>query len=86
LVVGTAGSDIYKIGVQLAGGRSQAPDLLVTGHYAPKNKDTNEVWGLCAIPGTDKFVSVSDDATLRVWSASKRKQIELIDLNCRADG
>lgn len=59
---------------------------MVAGHYAPKNKDTNEVWGLCAMPGTDQFVSVSDDATLRVWSASKRKQIELIDLNCRADG
>lgn len=91
MVVGTAGSEIYKIGVQLAGGSlknkgPQAAELLVTGHYAPKNKDTNEVWGLCAIPGTDRFVSVSDDATLRVWSASKRKQIELIDLNCRADG
>ena len=91
LVVGTAGSEIYKIEVQSTGGilkskGPQAVELLVSGHYAPKNKDTNEVWGLCAIPRTDKFVSVSDDGTLRVWSASKRKQIELVDLDLRADG
>lgn len=68
--MGTAGSDIYEIGVQLTQRKSEPPVALVSGHYAPKNKDTNEVWGLCAIPGTDKFVSASDDATLRVWSAS----------------
>lgn len=91
LIVGTAASEIYKIEVHSEGGilkssGPQAAELLVTGHHAPKNKDTNEVWGLCAIPKTGEFVSVSDDATLRVWSASERKQVKLIDLNLRAEG
>jgi len=34
--------------------------------------DTNEVWGLCTIPGTNKFITVSDDATLRVWDATTK--------------
>lgn len=38
------------------------------------------------IPGTDQFVTVSDDATLRVWSATTRAQLKLVDLNRHADG
>ena len=38
------------------------------------------------MPGTDKFISVSDDATLRVWSASTHKQLECVDLNRHSSG
>lgn len=86
MIIGTAGNEIFEIGVQLSKQKSQPPLALVQGHYCPKNKDTNEVWGLCAVPGTDKFVSVSDDATLRVWSASTHKQLECVDLNRHSSG
>ena len=36
-------------------------------------RDTNEVWGLCSMPGVgidnDRYVTVSEDGTLRVWSS-----------------
>jgi WD40 repeat protein len=86
MIIGTAGNEIYEIGVQLSKQKSQPPVALVQGHFCPKNKDTNEVWGLCAVPGTDKFISVSDDATLRVWSASTKKQLECLDLNRHSSG
>ena len=57
------------------------PKLLVNGHYSPSTKDNNEVWGLSSVPGKDQFVSVSDDATLRVWDTKTKKQIRFIALN-----
>lgn len=39
------------------------------------------MWGLSVIPNKDQYVSVSDDATLRVWDLTARKQIKCIPLN-----
>lgn len=52
------------------------------GHYALNSKWTNEVWGL-AIFNKDptKFLSCSDDATVRLYSASKRKAIKILRLD-----
>jgi microtubule-associated protein-like 6 len=45
---------------------------IMAGHYCPNLKWTNEVWGL-DILDDDRYVSVSDDATLRIWNSSSRK-------------
>lgn len=50
------------------------------GHYSPSKKDNNEVWGLASFPNRDQYVTVSDDATLRVWDTKTRKQIKMISL------
>ncbi len=43
------------------------------GHYTPNQQDTNEVWGLCTFPNNPKlFVTVSDDATLRIWDHTNK--------------
>jgi WD40 repeat protein len=47
------------------------PKRLVQGHYSPSLKDNNEVWGLTTIPN-GQYVTVSDDATLRVWDPATR--------------
>ena len=87
LVVGTFGCEIFEVPIALAEKQmSGQPRVLVQGHYAPKMKDTNEVWGLCAIAGTDRLITVSDDATLRVWSATTHAQVALVDLNRHKDG
>lgn len=47
----------------------------MSGHYAANAKWTNEVWGLAITPGEDKFVTCSDDSTVRVWDMETRKQL-----------
>lgn len=86
LVIGTFGSEIYKVSFKPLPQSVGVPKVLVQGHYAPKQRDTNEVWGLCQIPGTDKYITVGDDATLRVWNAETKAMLELVDLNKHADG
>ena len=54
------------------------PKELMKGHYTPNKKWTNEVWGLATYYEGDNFVTSSDDGTLRVWSASQRKQVSII--------
>ena len=46
------------------------------GHFTPNPLWTNEVWGLDVMKtqeNRDKFVSCSDDATVRIYSSRKRK-------------
>lgn len=50
----------------------------MNGHFAP-NYVTNEVWGLSLLED-DKYVTCSDDGTLRVWDIEKREQVTWIDL------
>jgi WD40 repeat protein len=52
------------------------------GHYTPNQQDTNEVWGLCTFPNNPKlFVTVSDDATLRIWDHTNKKMVKWASLN-----
>lgn len=85
LVVGTFGCEIYQIPIQPDKLATGEPKALIQGHHAPKVKDTNEVWGLCTIPGTDRYITVSDDATLRVWGAESKELVALVDLNRHHD-
>ena len=58
------------------------PKNLISGHYAPCNKDNNEIWGMAVFPKAQSmYVTASDDATLRVWDSKTRKQLKCIPLN-----
>lgn len=54
---------------------------IMKGHYTPNQKWTNEVWGLAVFKDGDRWCTCSDDATLRIWSVSKRKQLKAMRLN-----
>lgn len=69
LAVGTFGGEVFQVEIDIPLRTSKAPSVVTQGHWAPKTKDTNEVCGLCARPNTDEFITVGEDATLRVWSA-----------------
>jgi WD40 repeat protein len=80
LWIGTFGSDLYSCKVDFKGSVSDIK-VATQGHYSPKKKDNNELWGLAVIPGKEQYVTVSDDGTLRVFDQTSRKQIKMIDLN-----
>ena len=73
LYVGTLGCEVYQVPIDFKKKSIGAPKALVSGHYAPAMQDNNEVWGLAVFPGGTQYVSVSDDATLRVWDSAQRK-------------
>lgn len=86
LYLGTLGAEIYQVPINIAAKKVTQPKKLVTGHYSPSLKWTNEVWGLAVFPNKDAYVSVSDDATLRVWDTQTMKQVSLVNLNVDATG
>ena len=86
LIVGTRGSEVYEINFNLDSSDIKVKNVVTAGHYSPWRKDNNEVWGLAVFPNKDLYVSVSDDATLRVWSTSERKMVKLVKLNYDSTG
>ena len=58
---------------------------LMSGHYSKNVKWTNEVWGLWPLLN-NKFLTVSDDGTLRLWNGENRKVIKILDLNIDKKG
>lgn len=60
--------------------------MLVHGHYAPVINLPNEAWGLVAFPKSNRYATVSDDATLRVWDIETRKQITMLSLEIDLEG
>lgn len=51
-------------------------------HYSPNPLWTNEVWGLDVFhKDSDRFLTCSDDATLRLYSSRQRKCLEVIELD-----
>ena len=75
MYLGTLGAEIFQVKVNIPAKTMEKPKRLVIGHYSPSAKYTNEVWGLEVTPDTDKYISTSDDGTLRVWDAKLRTQI-----------
>lgn len=75
LLVGTYGSEIYQIEVS-----SGQPKNFIRGHYTPSRGKTvtNEVWGLCVLPDNSRFISCSDDGTLRVWDRNSKTQTNIL--------
>jgi len=46
------------------------------GHFTPNPTWTNEVWGLTPLnTEDDRFLTCSDDATIRLWSSKSRKLV-----------
>jgi hypothetical protein len=41
---------------------------VLSGHYSPNLKWTNEVWGLTLCSDGETFITCSDDATVRKFS------------------
>jgi len=60
--------------------------VLIHGHYSPATMVTNEAWGLTVFPDQNKYISTSDDGTLRIWDQKTRKQIAMIRLDLDKEG
>lgn len=81
--LGTFSSDIYSI--------KGFPDLVeikkvMSGHYSPNLKWTNEIWGLCTSHIRNVYYSVSDDSTMREYSLDANKMLRLFNLNIDQQG
>jgi len=81
LIIGTRGSEVYELNFSITSDDISIRNEITAGHFAPCRKDNNEVWGLTFIPGTDSYVSVGDDGTMRVFNASEKRMERRIDLN-----
>lgn len=46
MYVGTFGSEIWKMAINIAQKKADKPTVLIQGHYAPLKQDNNEAWGL----------------------------------------
>ena len=64
IAVGTRGGEIVEIKNEM-----QSAEVLTRGHF------NYELWGICAIPNTKKFVTVGEDRMLAFYDIDKR-QIE----------
>jgi WD40 repeat protein/Ca2+-binding EF-hand superfamily protein len=91
LYVGTFASEIYclstsgaKFSTKLENSEISVQQVM-SGHFARNDKWTNEVWGLSTID-EDRYLTVSDDGTLRMWSTSERKMLKSMKLNIDAKG
>jgi microtubule-associated protein-like 6 len=75
LLVGTYGSEIYEVAVP-----SGENVKLMSGHYTPSRGTTvtNEVWGLAVFPDNSRYVTCSDDGTLRLWDFETKTQLHCV--------
>lgn len=62
MYVGTFGSEIWKLDLNIAKKTATNPQVLIHGHYSPLKKDNNEAWGLATFANKQGlYVTVSDD-------------------------
>ena len=66
-MVGTKSGDIYDITE-----KTSSSQPVVSSHTE------GEIWGLCAHPEKDVFVTGSDDKTVRLWDLAKKVSIMFV--------
>jgi microtubule-associated protein-like 6 len=95
ILVGTFGSEIYELVAKgseikelVAKGKLINAHTEFTyknrmlGHFTPNPMWTNEVWGLAALnKDNERYITCSDDATLRVYSNRQRKCLGILALD-----
>jgi WD40 repeat protein len=83
IMVGTYGCELIELPIDFKLKKCDVSKakFCVWGHYAPMLSWTNEVWGLSVFSGKNRFVTSGDDSTLRIWDATAKKQIGLINLD-----
>ena len=78
-MIGTFGHEIIKLPINLQNiNQLGQPSVLIHGHYAPATNQNNEAWGLSVFSNSNRYVTSSDDGTLRIWDADSRKQISIL--------
>jgi len=80
LLVGTLGSEIYELNIEPSGKTVGKIEALVKGHCGPRKNASLEMCGLAIYRDGSRFVTVSEDATLRVWNVLTHKQEKIISL------
>lgn len=88
--VGTFGSEIYHLQAEdgILGAEGEAAwrvTQLMSGHYAPSSKWTNEVWALVPT-SSGNFISGGDDGIIREFSPADRRMLRSASMNVDAKG
>lgn len=73
LIIGSVGGEIYELSTKDAklntSTKFSNPRRLMSSHYSPNKRSTNEVWGLTVYSNdNDLFATCGDDGSLRIWS------------------
>lgn len=55
--------------------------LLTQNHYSPSYNRTDKILGLVVMEDGDRFATISEDATLRIWSTKSKKLETIFPLN-----
>jgi len=76
ILVGTKGSDIFEATLATSLNDSLTMNRIGWGH------SSGELWGVAFHPVHERFVTVGDDKTLRIWSVRNHEQINLRVLPC----
>ena len=74
ILIGTKGSDIFEATLAATINDSLTLSRIGWGH------SSGELWGASFHPVRDKFVTVGDDKTLRIWSVRSHEQLKLRSL------
>jgi microtubule-associated protein-like 6 len=87
----TAGGEIYEMVTKDAklttSTKFANPRRLISSHFAPNKKSTNELWGLTPFANdNDLIASCSDDGTLRVWSVQHKRLLRSTSINIDEKG
>lgn len=84
ILIGTYSSEIYHLStndVKINNKTKFEISCLLKGHYAPSTKGSFEIWGLDILDNGDHFLTVSDDATLRMWSTHQKRAVKYLELD-----
>jgi WD40 repeat protein len=86
LYVGTFGSEIWRLNLNLAKKTATNPEVLIQGHFSPLKRDNNEAWGMAVMRNKPQYLTVGDDMTLRIWNYEDHAQVDWVDLKVAENG